>query len=164
MSFAIAILGLLLLIFIHELGHFGAAKLVGMRALNFTIGFPPILVGKKWGDTEYRIGLIPLGGYVKIPGMLRPEGDDLYAIDDVLERPDALDPAEGLELSDAVDEFRTRINRNRHDEAAESLDRIRAALEVCDHSLTPADRRRIETSPGIASQSPSFASSCARPR
>ena len=63
MSFAIAILGLLLLIFIHELGHFGAAKLVGMRALNFTIGFPPILVGKKWGDTEYRIGLIPLGGY-----------------------------------------------------------------------------------------------------
>jgi regulator of sigma E protease len=143
-SFAIAILGLLLLIFIHELGHFGAAKLVGMRALNFTIGFPPILVGKRWGDTEYRIGLIPLGGYVKIPGMLRPEGDDLYAIDDVLERPDALDPAEGLELSDAVEEFRSRINRNRHDEAAESLERVRAAVQVCDHSLTPADRRRIQ--------------------
>jgi regulator of sigma E protease len=143
MSFAIAILGLLFLIFIHELGHFGAAKLVGMRALNFTIGFPPIIAGKRWGDTEYRIGLIPLGGYVKIPGMLRPEGDDLYAIDDVLERPDALDPAEGLELSDAVEEFRSRINRNRHDEAAESLERVRAAVQVCDHSLTPADRRRI---------------------
>ena len=106
MSYAIAILGLLVLIFIHELGHFAAAKAVGMRALNFTIGFPPIIAGKQYGDTEYRIGAIPLGGYVKIPGMLRPEADDLYAIDDLLERPDQLDPAEGLELSNAVDEFR----------------------------------------------------------
>ena len=127
MSYAIAILGLLVLIFIHELGHFAAAKAVGMRALNFTIGFPPIIAGKQYGDTEYRIGAIPLGGYVKIPGMLRPEADDLYAIDDLLERPDQLDPAEGLELSNAVDEFRLCINRNQHDAAAVALERVRAA-------------------------------------
>ena len=137
MSYAIAILGLLVLIFIHELGHFAAAKAVGMRALNFTIGFPPIIAGKQYGDTEYRIGAIPLGGYVKIPGMLRPEADDLYAIDDLLERPDQLDPAEGLELSNAVDEFRLCINRNQHDAAAVALERVRAAVAVCDHSLTP---------------------------
>ena len=67
-----------------------------MRALNFTIGFPPMIVGKRsCGDTEYGIGAIPLGGYVKIPGMLRPEADDLYAIEDVLERPDAARPGRG---------------------------------------------------------------------
>ena len=76
--------------------------------------------------------------------MLRPEGDDLYAIEDVLERPDALDPAEGLELSDAVDEFRSRINRNRHDEAASRSSGCGPRWQVCDHSLTPADRRRIQ--------------------
>lgn len=143
MSYAIAILGLLVLIFIHELGHFAAAKAVGMRALNFTIGFPPIIAGKQYGDTEYRIGAIPLGGYVKIPGMLRPEADDLYAIDDLLERPDQLDPAEGLELSSAVDEFRLCINRNQHDAAAVALERVRAAVAVCDHSLTATDRRKV---------------------
>ncbi len=143
MNFAIAILGLLLLIFIHELGHFGAAKLVGMRALAFTIGFPPIIAGKKHGDTDYRIGLIPLGGYVTIPGMLRPEADDLYAIEDVLDRPDQLDPESGMRLSQAVDEFRLMISRGKHDDAGVALERVRAAVAGCDAELTDADRRKI---------------------
>jgi regulator of sigma E protease len=59
-----------LLIFIHELGHFLAAKLFKMRVEQFSIGFPPRIAGKQIGDTEYRIGAIPLGGYVKISGMI----------------------------------------------------------------------------------------------
>ena len=59
-----------LLIFIHELGHFILAKLVGIRVERFSLGFPPRLIGKKIGDTDYCISAIPLGGYVKMAGMI----------------------------------------------------------------------------------------------
>ena len=59
-----------LLIFIHELGHFLAAKLFGVRVERFSIGFPPRLFGKKIGHTDYCISAIPFGGYVKLSGML----------------------------------------------------------------------------------------------
>ncbi|MBD3167133.1 RIP metalloprotease RseP [bacterium] len=64
----IVVLGIV--IFIHELGHFLAARLSGARVEVFSIGFPPKMVGFQRGDTEYRIGWIPLGGYVKIAGMI----------------------------------------------------------------------------------------------
>ena len=53
------------LIFVHELGHFILAKLSGVRVLKFSLGFGPKLIGKKIGETEYLISLLPLGGYVK---------------------------------------------------------------------------------------------------
>lgn len=56
------------LIFVHELGHFLAAKLAGVGVLKFSLGFGPRLIGKKVGETEYLISLIPLGGYVKLLG------------------------------------------------------------------------------------------------
>jgi len=56
------------MIFIHELGHFLTAKWIGVKVHVFSLGFPPKLYGKKWGDTEYRIGMVPLGGYVKMAG------------------------------------------------------------------------------------------------
>jgi len=56
------------LIFFHELGHFLVAKRSGIRVDKFSLGFPPTLVSKKWGETEYAIGIIPLGGYVKMAG------------------------------------------------------------------------------------------------
>ena len=56
-------------VFVHEFGHFAAAKLMGARVEAFSIGFGK-LFGFKKGDTEYRIGYIPLGGYVKISGMV----------------------------------------------------------------------------------------------
>lgn len=59
-----------ILIFIHELGHFIFAKLVGIRVERFSLGFPPRLFGKKIGETDYCISLIPLGGYVKMSGMI----------------------------------------------------------------------------------------------
>ncbi len=61
---------LMILVFIHELGHFLAAKLFGMRVERFSIGFPPRVWGFQKGDTDYCIGATPLGGYVKISGMI----------------------------------------------------------------------------------------------
>jgi regulator of sigma E protease len=57
-----------ILIFAHEFGHFLAAKYSGVGVLKFSLGFGPKLIGKKIGETEYRISLIPLGGYVKLLG------------------------------------------------------------------------------------------------
>lgn len=66
------VIGFGLLIFVHELGHFLAAKLVGIRVERFSLGFPPKLFGFKWGETEYLISAVPLGGYVRMAG------DDVY--------------------------------------------------------------------------------------
>ncbi len=68
----LVIVGIGLLIFIHELGHFLMAKKIGVRVLAFSLGFGPVIFKKKWGETEYRLSLIPLGGYVKLAG----EGPD----------------------------------------------------------------------------------------
>src|SRR6266542_5658579 len=56
------------LVFVHELGHFLAAKRVGIRVLKFQLGFNPTVFSFKRGDTEYGIGALPLGGYVKMAG------------------------------------------------------------------------------------------------
>ena len=57
------------LIFVHELGHFMAAKSVGIEVQRFSIGLPPTMFGFRRGGTEYVIGWVPLGGYVKMGGM-----------------------------------------------------------------------------------------------
>jgi regulator of sigma E protease len=80
----IAILGLALLITVHEFGHFIAAKSFGMRVEKFYVGFPPAALRRTWGETEYGIGIIPLGGFCKISGMMPEEevpegtGDRVY--------------------------------------------------------------------------------------
>ncbi|MDQ3379059.1 MAG: site-2 protease family protein [Actinomycetota bacterium] len=76
MSIAISILGLGLLILIHEAGHFFASLAVGLRPRKFYVGFPPALVKVKRRGIEYGIGAIPLGGFVSIPGMHRPVPHD----------------------------------------------------------------------------------------
>ena len=57
-----------LMIFVHELGHFLAAKSFGVRVMTFSFGFGKRLFGIKRGDTDYRVSLLPLGGYVKMAG------------------------------------------------------------------------------------------------
>ena len=69
MPFLLAFLGFAALIILHEAGHFTAAKAVGMRVERFSLFFGPLLVKVRRGETEYGIGPIPLGGYVKITGM-----------------------------------------------------------------------------------------------
>ena len=64
------LLGLSILVGLHELGHLLTAKMFGMRVEKFSIGFPPKIAGFQWGETEYSIGAIPLGGFVKISGMI----------------------------------------------------------------------------------------------
>jgi regulator of sigma E protease len=69
LSWLLAFAGFALLIILHEAGHFTAAKAVGMRVERFSLFFPPILARRKVGETEYCVGAVPLGGYVKISGM-----------------------------------------------------------------------------------------------
>ena len=69
MSYFLAFLGFVILVILHEAGHFTVAKAVGMRVERFSLFFPPLLARKKVGETEYAIGALPLGGYVKISGM-----------------------------------------------------------------------------------------------
>ena len=69
MTYLIAIAGIAALIILHEFGHFIVAKAVGMRVERFSLFFGPMFVKFRRGETEYGIGPIPLGGYVKITGM-----------------------------------------------------------------------------------------------
>jgi regulator of sigma E protease len=69
MSWVLTILGIAALVILHEAGHFAVAKATGMRVERFSLFFPPKIVGIKRGETEYMIGAIPFGGYVKITGM-----------------------------------------------------------------------------------------------
>src|SRR4030067_1747319 len=62
------VIGIGLLIFIHEFGHFMVAKFHKVRVDAFSLGFGPVLWKVKKGDTEYRLSIIPLGGYVKMAG------------------------------------------------------------------------------------------------
>ncbi|MGD9503567.1 MAG: RIP metalloprotease RseP [Syntrophobacteraceae bacterium] len=77
----VVVLGVL--IFVHELGHFLVARRVGVTVERFSFGFGPKLFGVQRGDTEYRLSLIPLGGYVKMLGEDPEEGEDSK------ERPDS---------------------------------------------------------------------------
>jgi regulator of sigma E protease len=64
------LLGLSILVGLHEAGHLLTAKMFGMRVEKFFIGFPPKITGFKYGETEYALGAVPLGGFVKISGMI----------------------------------------------------------------------------------------------
>ena len=73
--YLVAILLFLILIIIHEFGHFIAAKLLGVRVNEFAVGFGPRLFSKKWGETNYAFNLIPLGGYCAMEGEDEESGD-----------------------------------------------------------------------------------------
>jgi regulator of sigma E protease len=62
------------LVFVHELGHFLAAKRVGIRVLKFQLGFNPTILSFRYGETEYGLGALPLGGYVKMAGEASEDG------------------------------------------------------------------------------------------
>jgi regulator of sigma E protease len=75
MTIIVLIVGISLLILIHEMGHFFAAKWAGLLVEEFGIGFPPRLWSKKYGETVYSINALPFGGFVKIYGEQYHEGD-----------------------------------------------------------------------------------------
>jgi regulator of sigma E protease len=88
MGLVAAIVGLTVLVILHEAGHFFAARAVGMTPRKFYLGFGPPIVKRVRNGVEYGIGSFPLGGYVKIPGMNRPSPGDLQRQlpDDVVRR------------------------------------------------------------------------------
>jgi regulator of sigma E protease len=77
MTIFVAIVGLGVLILVHELGHFLVSLVLGMRPRRFYIGFPPAIWKHTRNGIEYGVGAIPLGGFVKIPGMHRPSPADV---------------------------------------------------------------------------------------
>ena len=74
--YIVAVLLFLVLIIIHEFGHFIAAKLMGVRVNEFAVGFGPKLFSKQWGETKYAFNLIPLGGYCAMEGEDEASGDE----------------------------------------------------------------------------------------
>ncbi len=121
MSVFVAIIGLAFLILIHEAGHFFTALAVGMRPRKFYIGFPPPLVRFRRRGIEYGIGAIPLGGYVKIPGMHRPAARDL---DYHLQRAMTQSP----ELVKPLEAVKRPLARGEYDEARAALGQLEVAL------------------------------------
>ena len=107
MSIGIAILGLAVLILIHEAGHFFVARAVGMSPRKFYVGFPPALAKVRRNGIEYGIGSIPLGGYVKIPGMHRPAPSDVdvHLARSLAEAPELRGPAERVKRELGVGEM-----------------------------------------------------------
>jgi regulator of sigma E protease len=126
----IAIFGLALLVFVHEAGHFFAALSVGMSPRKFYIGFPPAIVKRKRKGVEYGIGAIPLGGYVKIPGMHRPAASDVDAHFSPArsERPELTVPIERLRRAlDDGDEVAARAELSALEDALTTIELSPAA-------------------------------------
>jgi regulator of sigma E protease len=135
MSFLVAILGLGLLVFVHELGHFGASLALGMRPRKFYVGFPPAIVKTTRRGIEYGIGAVPLGGFVKIPGMHRPAPADVDAQlgRAVIEAPDLAGP---------VDRLRRLLATGDHESARQSATAIRELVSA--RELSEPARRSAE--------------------
>ena len=138
-TWLVPILGLALLITVHEFGHFIAAKRYGMRVEKFYVGFPPAALRRTWGETEYGIGIIPLGGFCKISGMTPedPIGDGV--VDEIL-----FDAEDGklhrtyivAEIDAALNELDARIRGERIDGASDEdaavvhLNALKSVLEA----------------------------------
>ncbi|MBA2460919.1 MAG: site-2 protease family protein [Actinobacteria bacterium] len=135
MSITVSILGLGLLILIHEAGHFFVARAVGMNPRKFYLGFPPALVKTRRNGIEYGIGVIPLGGYVKIPGMHRPAAGDL---DVHFGRAVGEQPS----LTSAIQELRRRLSANDYAHARAGVAGLAAEIESAD--LSPTARSSAE--------------------
>ena len=129
MSIAISILGLGLLILVHEAGHFFASLAVGLRPRRFYVGFPPPLVKVQRKGIEYGIGTIPLGGFVSIPGMHRPVPHDA-------ERRFERAVSEAPVLTGPFERVKRALETEELDTALASLDDLEQALRA--ERLSPA--------------------------
>jgi regulator of sigma E protease len=135
MSFAIAILGLAFLILVHEAGHFFASLAVGLRPRKFYVGFPPPLVRTTRRGIEYGVGMIPLGGFVSIPGMHRPIPHDA-------ERRFSRAVAEVPSLAGSVDRVKRSLEVEGFPDALVTLDELDQALKA--QSLSPGAHSAAE--------------------
>jgi regulator of sigma E protease len=132
MTYVVVIAGLVLLVFLHELGHFWVARAVGMRPRSFYIGFPPALFKVRRKGIDYAIGMIPLGGMVQLPGMNRPAARDLRVF---------LEPAmrEQPSLVPAVGAVRRALEAEDYEAARRAC--FELEREIGTTELTPSARR-----------------------
>jgi regulator of sigma E protease len=123
----IAIIGLSLLVLVHEAGHFFSARAVGMSPRRFYVGFPPAIAKVKRKGIEYGIGAVPLGGYVKIPGMHRPAPSDLSTF---------FGPAleEAPQLVAPIDRIKRKLDEGDMEGARSQLPALAEALQHVDVS------------------------------
>jgi regulator of sigma E protease len=135
MNIGIAILGLGLLVLVHEAGHFFTALAVGMRPRRFYVGFPPAVAKTTRRGVEYGIGAIPLGGYVKLPGMHRPLPRD---VDTAFARP----LAEDARLLAPLERVKGKLEEGDMAGALGELSGVRSAVESAE--LSPGARRAAE--------------------
>lgn len=135
MTVFFAIVGLGLLIFVHELGHFVASVALRMRPRKFYVGFPPAVAKTTRNGIEYGIGAVPLGGFVKIPGMHRPAPGDVDAALNraIEEAPQGAPPAMRLREALAAGDLQG---------ARSELEAVRSQLEG--RQLSEAARRSAE--------------------
>ena len=129
MIWVVVIFGLLLLVFLHELGHFSVAHLVGIRPRSFYVGFPPAIFKFQRKGIEYGLGAIPLGGMVRIPGMNRPAGRDLEAF-----MAGALREEPGL--APFVQRVRRALDNEDYTGAQEALVELRSEVEAANLSAS----------------------------
>jgi regulator of sigma E protease len=135
MTILVAILGLGLLVFVHELGHFVVSLALKMRPRRFYVGFPPAVLKTTRNGIEYGIGAIPIGGFVKIPGMHRPAPVD---VDAGTSR--ALHEAPSL--GGAVSRLRNALAADDHPAARDSLAVLRGL--AAERRLTPQAAGALE--------------------
>jgi regulator of sigma E protease len=102
-TWVLVVAGFAALIMLHEGGHFVVAKLTGMRVERFFLFFPPKLFSIRRGETEYGIGMIPLGGFVKITGM-NPEELEAAEHGDRIHKPGLLEQIEGADSGSVTPE------------------------------------------------------------
>jgi regulator of sigma E protease len=135
MTWVVVAVGLLLLVFLHELGHFLVALAVGNRPRGFYVGFGPKLASFKRNGIEYGLRIIPAGGYVRLPGMHRPAARDVEAF---------MGPA--LREDPALAPFVQRVRRALEVEdfaaARAVFPELQATVEAA--QLTPAARRSAQ--------------------
>jgi len=146
MNIFVAIAGLAFLILIHEAGHFFTALAVKMRPRRFYIFFPPAIVKWQRKGIEYGIGAIPLGGYVKIPGMHKPAGADLEG-----QFGQAIDEAPWLAAH--LEPVGTALDEERLQDARTGLADLRAAVErsdLSDSARKSAERGLTDTEDAVA--------------
>ena len=132
MIWVVVIVGLQVLVFVHELGHYTVARLLGIRPRSFYVGFPPAVAKVRRKGIEYGLGAIPVGGFVRIPGMHRPAGRDVDAY---------MTPAlrEQPELAPYVQRVRRAIDAEDFGGAAAALPELREQVDAA--TLSASARR-----------------------
>jgi regulator of sigma E protease len=134
-SIFIAIVGLGFLILIHEAGHFFASLAVGLRPRRFYIGFPPPVIRHTRNGIEYGVGMIPLGGFVTIPGMHRPIPHDA-------EKRFSRAVSEAPGLAGPFDRVRRALEGDDPHVALDALDEVEEAMR--EKKLSPEARASAE--------------------